>query len=205
MAVALTAPFDARHQAHDSGERQADQATLAHLQVTPSPLNVRAQSARRACDSLVTAVAAYRQIAMVCSGDMKVHIAASEFKPQMGADVAAMHHSGYKNCIVFVAHLRCVHDFTADHNREPAREPNRSGSFPILLGSRLTAGSVAARCGTTPADVIVPVRAIRTSLALCVTPVGLLLEGGGHCSGDHVPVSCATAGCADFAADAAQS
>ncbi|MCW8308023.1 hypothetical protein AruPA_13325 [Acidiphilium sp. PA] len=167
-------PETQRQRRNERGEHRADKASFAHLQIAPSPLDVRAQSARRTCDRLVTVVAAYRQIGMFCSCDMKVHIAAGELKVQMGADVAALRDSGSKDCMACVARLRCVQDFTADHNRQPAPEPFRSRSFASRLWSRVTPGRVAARRRTTPTGVIVPVGLVCTLLALAVTPVGII-------------------------------
>lgn len=106
---------ETQRQGRDEGsEHRANQAALAHLQVAPAPLDMRAQPGCGTCDGLLTTVAAYRQIAMFRGRDVKVHLAAGEFQTEMGADVAALRGGGPEARMACVARIRNMQDFVTE-------------------------------------------------------------------------------------------
>src|SRR5271155_3625924 len=129
----------AERQRRDEGrEHRTNQTALAHLQVPPAPLDIRARSDAGAGEALVTARAAHGEVDVLGRRDLKSHFAADEFEAVVRADASALQVRPQSG-LAGGARRRRGRDFRADDDRLAAPEPFRAGLFAGRFGGFLLA------------------------------------------------------------------
>src|SRR5271155_70338 len=130
---------EAERQCGNEGrQHRADQTALAHLQVPPAPLDIRARSDAGAGDAPVAARAAHGEVDVLGRRDLKSHFAAGEFEAVVRADASALQVRP-QGALAGGADDRRVRDFRAHDDRLGAPEPFRAGLFAGGLGGLLLA------------------------------------------------------------------
>src|SRR5271163_4217590 len=94
----------------------SDQTALAHLQVPPAPLDIRARSDAGAGDAPVAARAAHGEVDVLGRRDLKSHFAAGEFEAVVRADASALQVRP-QGALAGGADDRRVRDFRAHDDR----------------------------------------------------------------------------------------